>query len=256
VLTTAEFRVATNRHLRREVWLTRFILLLIIACITFRWIVDLDKWLLAHIHPAFPTWLAEPYALYGEAIIVLIFASWLSNRLAHRDPRLVCPRCTRGLLRSWCHIIGTGKCPFCQTEILDAPEQQKPTPLTRAEAEALAAREWRVSRDFFLGIAILCLVVAPVGFACDALHELGSLANVVSICIVCLMAVAFFGWINWIVIRSFRLLWTFTRCPRCGCYHNPLSVVKLERCYRCSQPLIAEPADKTPMESQETGSVL
>jgi hypothetical protein len=235
VLTVAEFNAAVNRHYRRVILLLRILFLVLVAIwITFRYFLDPDEWLSVHIHPEFPTWLVDLWGLFAVAFVVFLLAAWPLNRLARRDQRLTCPHCDRCLLRSYWRFVATGNCLYCQREILTAPLPEKVPPLTRAQAKALAARKWRVIGIPIFEFALIAFICSCVESVCFALVEEGWVRDVV---FECLTVVASISMLVWVMRGKNR--W-FVNCPRCGNPDVPSSVVQVERCRACGQPLIAE----------------
>jgi hypothetical protein len=245
MLTVREFKAAHDRHVRRV--LNRVCPYLMLGCVL-SVLVDPKKWLPASIHSACPAWLVSWYGVTGIVFAVLLVLARSMNSWARRNPSLVCPHCNRGLL-GWClHVIGTRKCPFCQTEILTDPEPPKRARLTRAKAEPRAARERRAFREFVLWLAIF-LVGIPVILACGALISNRRMSETVSVCIAIGMAVAPIVWLIGLLIRGIWLLEPGVRCPRCRDINRFGSALKYGRCTNCSQPLIREPADSAPTET-------
>jgi hypothetical protein len=241
VLTVAEFNVATNRHLRRVLWVFRAICVLIIAVlIIFRYFLDPDEWFEANIHPDFPSWLVKWPGMVVLCALLLVIA-WSLNRIARCDPRLVCPHCHRGLFRARLRVVATCKCPRCGCEMLTDPEPSRAATLARTDVEELRAKYRSEIRRISFGCLIAYLFLLVTAGGCVFLSCSESIPEEIIACIAEVAMVAWFARMGWLLICVFRLMRMGVHCARCRFLNEPNHATQFGRCGSCSQPLIAEP---------------
>jgi hypothetical protein len=238
VLTVPEFNAAHDRHLRRVQWL----FLVFLACLLNAWMWDFDSvvWVHTHIDESIPSW-AVRVGVYTTPITLLFPVGLLLVRWAHRDPRLCCPLCDKGLVRHRFKVVVTRHCPRCNREILTDPDRQLAPTITRIEVESLARRNLRRNLTSILGLALGCAVGAGLGLGAERLKDMGWLSETVAICITAGGVLAFFALMTYSVICVIRQLRERITCPRCHARLYPEMAAKWGGCGWCGQRMIADP---------------
>jgi uncharacterized protein (DUF983 family) len=221
-----------------------WLFLVFLTCLFNSWMWDFDPvaWVHHCIDASIPSWavragvLATPLALLF--LIGLLFVRW-----AHRDLRLRCPHCQKGLVRHRLRVVATRCCPRCVSEILTDPKPQHPAALARAEVEVVAHRHRRRGLVVLLGLFALPLLTIGVCFEAFWLMEAGWIGEPFSIAIACLSAAVPFGWAVWGLIQCARMFREKVVCPRCQAGLFPEQIAKSGGCGWCGQRMIADPPD-------------
>lgn len=228
MLTIQEFATAADRHWRRCLRVL-FALSVVLLAVAF-WLSQLGS-----------SWLVV-VGLMAVPVVLMLLAAVPLNMAAHRDPRLVCPHCEKGLFRSRFRVFAIRACPRCRRELFDDSDPPEPPSLTRDELEDLAARYRRFLRAGFLWLPLTLLITAAIGLGSEALVDAGWMRKPVSegiavVLLVVLFAVAIRG-----AIFSLRSWSTLVACRRCGWIHSPRRLMKTGQCDKCHRTMVVVPS--------------